>query len=274
MDITKDFESVDPNFPPEMCGLFIEERLLGQIYLANGNGPHPTVLLLHGFPGYEKNLDLAQMLRRGGYNVVIFHYSGSWGSKGSYSFSQDYLDVYNVRTTITKESFSKRFRIDRDSIYLVGHSVGGFLTLLAARNSLDFRGFAALAPYNLSLQAKRINAGEKGVRDEVLSLFSNGLDPLNGATAESLIADIIRNQNQWDILDDERIYSSKNVFLAIANFDTVATPSIHQLPIADVLQKSGGSKTILSFSSSHDFPEKRVALCEAIYDWLEMGNKK
>lgn len=46
-------------------------RLNGIVYLANGAGPHPTVVLLHGFPGNEKNLDLAQALRRDGFNVLF-----------------------------------------------------------------------------------------------------------------------------------------------------------------------------------------------------------
>ena len=34
-------------------------RLLGVLYLARGEEPKPTVLLLHGCPGLEQNLDLA-----------------------------------------------------------------------------------------------------------------------------------------------------------------------------------------------------------------------
>jgi pimeloyl-ACP methyl ester carboxylesterase len=32
----------------------------GQFYLAGGEGPHPTLVLLHGFPGNEQIFDLAQ----------------------------------------------------------------------------------------------------------------------------------------------------------------------------------------------------------------------
>jgi pimeloyl-ACP methyl ester carboxylesterase len=51
-------------------------------YLAGGPGPHPTIVLLHGFPGNEQNLDLAQSIRRAGWNVLTLHYRGAWGSPG------------------------------------------------------------------------------------------------------------------------------------------------------------------------------------------------
>src|SRR5215472_7545477 len=46
-------------------------KLYSVIYVASGAGPHPTVLLLHGFPGNEKNLDLAYSIRRAGWNVLV-----------------------------------------------------------------------------------------------------------------------------------------------------------------------------------------------------------
>src|SRR3984885_4662719 len=61
-------------------------------YIAPGPGPHPTVLLLHGLPGNEKNLDLAQAIRRDGWNVVYFDYRGSWGSSGAFSFTPSIED--------------------------------------------------------------------------------------------------------------------------------------------------------------------------------------
>src|SRR5665213_1824794 len=38
----------------------------GLAYLVAGAGVHPTVVLFHGLPGNEKNLDLAQAIRRAG----------------------------------------------------------------------------------------------------------------------------------------------------------------------------------------------------------------
>lgn len=268
-DIMQDPMTVDPNFPPDMHSLFIENRLLGLTYLADGEGPHKTVLLLHGFPGNEKNFDLAHALRRGGYNVLIFHYSGSWGSRGNYSFSQNYRDVQAVRRLMADEDFAKKHRIDRDNVFLAGHSVGGFLTLLAARDGMDFRGFAALAPYNLSRQAERIEAGDKDAYAETSGLFSGGLNPLSWATAESLMSDIMENRKDWDLLGNPGAYKDRKMLLVMASGDKDATPQIHQIPVAEMLAQAEGPKTIVTFSCSHDFSEKRVDLAEAVYEWLE-----
>lgn len=268
-DLTRDPACVDTAFPPEMHPFFIEGRILGLAYVADGRGPHATLVFLHGFPGNEKNLDIAHMLRRGGVNVVIFHYSGSWGSRGTYSFGQAYRDLQSVHHAISRDAFAQEHRIDRNNVFLAGHSVGGFLALLAARDSMKFRGIAALAPYNLSLQAKRIDAGEKDAFTETSRLFSEGLDPLNGATAESLVTEIIENRHAWDLLGDDSPYSGKNMLLVIAASDTIAEPSRHQIPVAEMMRRVQGLKAVVSLPCSHDFSEKRITLAETLYDWIK-----
>ena len=53
-------------------------------YVASGAGPHPVVVMLHGFPGNERNLDVAQATRRAGYTVLVSSYRGAWGSQGAF----------------------------------------------------------------------------------------------------------------------------------------------------------------------------------------------
>src|ERR1700739_4338718 len=57
------------------------------LYTASGAAPHPVLVLFHGFPGKEQNLDLAQAVRRAGFTVLTLHYRGSWGSPGKFSFA-------------------------------------------------------------------------------------------------------------------------------------------------------------------------------------------
>ena len=72
------------------------ETLLGVLHLPAGDGPHPIVVLLHGFPGNERNFDLAQELRRQGYAALVFHYRGSWGVGGDWSWAHVLVDAAHV----------------------------------------------------------------------------------------------------------------------------------------------------------------------------------
>ena len=63
-------------------------RLIGTLFLAKGDEPKPTAIVMHGLPGIEKNHDLCHALRGDGWNALVFHYRGSWGSGGDYRFDQ------------------------------------------------------------------------------------------------------------------------------------------------------------------------------------------
>ena len=96
-------------------------------FLAQGEGPHPSVVLLHGFPGYEKHFDLAHAMRRAGWNVLIFHYRGAWSSEGSFSLPTGLEDVAAAIAWVRAQA-SENGRVDPDKVAVVGHSLGGFFT--------------------------------------------------------------------------------------------------------------------------------------------------
>src|SRR5277367_2104094 len=105
-------------------------------YIASGPGPHRVVLLLHGFPGNEKNLDLAQAIRRAGWDVVYFDYRGSWGSPGDFSFTHSIEDTQSAIAYLRDPANAKKLHADPSYIVLIGHSMGGFLArYVAAQDS-------------------------------------------------------------------------------------------------------------------------------------------
>ncbi len=120
----------DKTSPAGMAELFIPSGnalLAGFIYKANGTQKHPTLLLLHGYPGNERSLDLAQVVRAHGWNVIFFDYRGSWGSKGKFSFKNCVEDVVNVVSFCSK--YQDSLKIDTSNIVLFGHSMGGWVCL-------------------------------------------------------------------------------------------------------------------------------------------------
>src|SRR5215203_345721 len=50
-------DTVNPASMVELAFQSAGQRLNGLMYVASGPGPHPTVILLHGNPGNERNLD-------------------------------------------------------------------------------------------------------------------------------------------------------------------------------------------------------------------------
>jgi acetyl esterase/lipase len=129
--VLRDPVSRDSRFPAGATGLTIESHgalMNALVYNAAGEGPHPTLVLLHGFPGNERNLDIAQAVRRAGWNVVFFHYRGAWGSEGDFSFSNALEDVPAVVDWVASDAFSKPWRADSTRIALLGHSMRRGLT--------------------------------------------------------------------------------------------------------------------------------------------------
>lgn len=120
----------DARYPARMVVLHIPSggvKINGVAYLAQGAGPHPTAILFVGLPGNEKNLDLAQAVRRAGWNTVSFFYRGSWGSPGVFRLSHCLEDAKAVLAYLRVDSRAKRLGIDASRIVLVGHSMGGGL---------------------------------------------------------------------------------------------------------------------------------------------------
>lgn len=63
---------VDAAHPAAMVVLHIPSHgvlINGLLYSPAGAGSHPTLVICHGLPGNEKNLDLAQAVRRAGWNA-------------------------------------------------------------------------------------------------------------------------------------------------------------------------------------------------------------
>src|SRR5665213_1793694 len=113
----------DKAHPPAMVYVRIPSHgalINGVLYTASGVGPHPALVLLHGFPGNEQNLDLAQAVRRAGFDVLTLHYRGSWGSPGAFSFTHAIEDS-DASVLFLKASAGK-YHLDPPRIFVAGHS--------------------------------------------------------------------------------------------------------------------------------------------------------
>jgi acetyl esterase/lipase len=86
-------------------------------------------MLFHGFRGNEQNLNLAQATHCAGYDVLTTHHRGAWGNPGSFSFTHA-LEDSDVAITFPKVN-AAQFHIDAGRIFVVGHSMGGWIAAAA-----------------------------------------------------------------------------------------------------------------------------------------------
>jgi len=147
----------DPSAPAKMIELNIPSggsKLQGLMYMASGNHLHPTIFLLHGYPGNERNLDLAQVLRANGWNVIYFNYRGAWGSQGQFSLKNCVEDVVNAVHYIEKEK--KQFKVDTSNLVLFGHSMGGWVTLKSVQQLPEIKKAFVLSTWDIAASFKAI----------------------------------------------------------------------------------------------------------------------
>jgi pimeloyl-ACP methyl ester carboxylesterase len=156
----------------------------GLLYSPPGAGPHPTLVICHGLPGNEKNLDLAQAVRGGGWNAVTFNYRGSWGSPGNFRFAQTLEDATAVLAYLRDPANAAKLGIDTQRIAIAGHSMGGWVTAHTAANDHALIGAILISAADMG------SLGE-APRDRAIAMMADDMESLAGVTAESM-ADEVR----------------------------------------------------------------------------------
>ena len=253
--------STDKDHPARMEVLHIPSggvMINGVAYVAAGAGPHPTVLLFHGLPGNEKNLDLAQAIRRAGWTVVTFNYRGSWGSPGKYRFRQDLEDGRAAYNFIRDAGEAARLGIDPQHIVLIGHSLGGWAAAHTAAAEGTAFALVTICAADMALLAKAPEADR--IKDA-----SENMEALAGVTAKSMADDLLT-------IADTRLPPltprlKDMPYLALTSDDGLGP---HTDALVAAIKQAGGTKVSAQHvATDHPWSDKRIALEATIINWLQ-----
>ncbi len=268
--LARDPATSDSLYPPALQAVQIPSsgaRMNGVLYLAQGKGPHSTVLFLHGFPGAEENIDLAQAVRRAGFNTLVFHYRGAWGSEGAYSYSHVLEDVAAALQWLRTPAVADSYRVDRRHLILIGHSLGGFAALYVAAIDSDVEAVAALAPADLGRRGERLRDPE--VFDSLARWREQQLGPLRGTTGKTLGQDLLEHATQWHLDRYGRVLAGRRVLLIAATRDSIVPLTEVYEPLGAELRRLGARQlTAETLESDHAFSNARVRLAGVLLRWL------
>ena len=254
---------------PDMHGILIRGkcgRLLSVLYTAAGEGLHPTVILLHGIPGCERNLDLAQALRRAGFHVMTFHYSGSWGSDGSYSLMHDLEDAETVLDFILQDA---RYGFDKQHIYAVGHSLGGFVCGQLSARRAEIKGAALLMPCDIG-QLPQIAQDHPAAYGMIRDVLDDSAGWLTGTSGEALLQEVFAHSADFALENLSEKLKSKPVLCIGGTLDIYTPPQTHCGSLARAIRCAGGAAfQEIDFPTDHFFADYRLTVAKTVIAFLK-----
>ncbi len=269
--VSDDHPEIDRQYPAELVAVHFKSHgctLIGVLLTPQGTGPHPVIILLHGFPGNERNFDLAHIFRRAGWSVLVFHYRGTWGSQGIFSFQNVLEDVATAVAFLRTDETRENYRIDGGRIVLMGHSLGGFAALMTLVDDDRLSGAASFAGFNLKFLADAVMDPLTELKT-LAGYYENDLHALNIPSGEKLFDELRCRGRDWDLCARVPFLLNRPLLLIGAGRDMDADPTHHHFPLVRAFQKAGAGKlTHKMLNSDHYFSDQRVLLVRSMLSWL------
>jgi uncharacterized protein len=234
-------------------------KINGVAYLASGAGVHPTFVLFHGLPGNEKNLDIAQAVRRDGWNAITVNYRGSWGSPGEFRFANNLEDADAVLAFLRDPANARSLGIDTTRLVIAGHSMGGWVTALTAGHDRGIRGAILISMADMSNFAT-------GTRAKLIAEMADDMESLAGVTPESMADELIANAAKWHVAD--AVPGLARLPLLVITSNDGLAPQSDGL-VKALRTRGDASVTTVHYPTDHSYSDKRIAVEASIIEWLD-----
>lgn len=254
----------DAKFPARMEVIHVPSGgvdINGVVYVASGGRPHPVFVLFHGLPGNEKNLDLAQAVRRAGWTVVTVNYRGSWGSPGNFRFAQNLEDAKATLAFIRAPDNAARLSIDPTRVAIGGHSMGGWVAAETLAHDPNLLGAVVISAGDMG----GIGLHAQQNRPAVIAMMNDNKETLAGVTGESMADELKEHGKNWsfDTLAPELIH--RNLLVLYSN-DFVKADS---LALIKDVKAAGGTMIAEDYVvTDHSWSDHRIALESLVIHWL------
>ncbi len=245
-------------FSGETTGFFIgNSGIYSRIFRPAGGDNCPLVILFHGLPGNETNLDIAYALREEGYAVLTPNYNGCWGSRGSYRLQNIPENVDTILKHVFSVPFLKTWGIDPERVGAVGHSIGGWASLITPKIDKRIKAIAALAPV---IDFDRIRISARDLAPEFII-------PLKDITVEQLIEGWTWAGKEWSPFDTIKKMGDQSLMLVAATEDEILFPE-SCLELYNQVKAAGRDAEFWVLHTDHSFVSERKKLRNLVVDYM------
>jgi len=249
------------------------DKIVGYFYRASGDGPFPTAILLHGFPGGEGDLfGLGNRLCREGFNSLVFNYRGTWKSEGIYLPSTSLEDVGSAIDFLKSSAIADSYSIDTANLVTIGYSWGGGMALLGSlfdqsvKRVIDISGGDLGAIARLIENSDEYRIAHQNLLDEVMSDSS----VCRGIGGRKSHLWLLEHRDEFDLVKKAERISKKKILIIGGWNDTEATLEDHVLPIFRALRRYSPENTSIKvYDSDHSFEGYKEILVDDIVTWLK-----
>ena len=209
--------------------------------------------------GNEKNLDLAQAVRRAGWNAITFNYRGSWGSPGAFRFAQNLEDADAVLAFLRDPANAAALGIDTMHLVLAGHSMGGWVTVHTAAHEHGLRGAVLISAADMAALGDY-------PRVQAVAHMADDMESLAGTTPEQMADEMIAHKDTWKFA---AAYDglAKVPMLVITSNDGLAP--MNNALVAAVRARGNRNVVTVHLSTDHSYSDRRIALESAVIRWLQ-----
>lgn len=252
-----------PKISAEVTVLSNGKRLPAIYYGAQGEGPHPTIILLHGYPGNEKNLDIAQGMRDAGWNVVFFHYRGAWGAEGNFSFTGSEQDVTAVTQFLQQPDNAKKFNIDIKKISYIGHSMGGHMAVAGMFDNPEVICGVVYDGANIGVTFKSDDTKNQAL----WASYADSLFMLRGWSGEVSSRELTEKSEQLNLMSRAHEIADRPILFIPADSDVIPIAEINAL-VKAMRKVKGNRVSYTLIKDDHSFNNNRLKLLEVTKEFL------
>ncbi|MFO7853447.1 MAG: alpha/beta fold hydrolase [Bacteroidota bacterium] len=256
--------------------------LKGKFYETEGTGVFPTVILLHGFPGNDKDiLDIGRKLPEAGINALTFNYSGTHQSEGLFNFENSQKDIKAAFEFIYHSGNISKYKIDTNHVYLGGYSYGGGMALTYAANHPETQSVFSIAGNDHGAFIKEYNHNPE-VRDMIDKMFDDLKNQPEivrfgpGGTPEAMAEmEIIKLNPTYDLRYCAPMLAQKNILLIGAWDDVNVSIENVVLPLYRALKNEKAKNVkITAVQDDHSFRNSREELAQIIIEWIKTTSER